>query len=272
MYYNNGTRQLLKLAVSVYSLRKSYNGPAVIIANGDGINECEKIAKILSVDFKVAVRLKTEGKKFVYLNKCLYHLETPFETTIAIDNDMLILKDFTKMFEYAENNEFSVCQFSNWTTQSGIIHKRIKEWKTICPSLMDGAINYGHGINCGIISFTKESKLMMDWYNFAEKGRYISFIPDETCCQVILHQYPHFLADVSFNTSCKYGQVDTDTKIIHYHGRKHCRIENGIFVYHSDLWYKEMEEMFRRHPELAYLHDTDKHVMEFTAAYKEIQK
>lgn len=243
IYYNHGERALLKLSISLHSLRKVYLGPVTILAHGPGLDKCYEIAKMFQVNI-IESKLPITGHKFVYLNKCLYHTETPYDVTIAIDNDTIVLKsEFTNLFTLAKEYEFVLSQFATWGTDHGQIKSRILSWKKYYPRMIDKALEFGKGINCGIIAFRKDSKLMQDWYKLASVGRTCSFIPDETCCQVILPNYPHYIADTSYNTSCKYGVVNNDTKIIHYHGRKHCRIENNQYVNHSDVWYKNFEKI-----------------------------
>lgn len=236
IYYNHGTRALLKLMVSIHSLRKVYTGPVTIIAHGSGLEECKELSKLYNVDFKEATVLQEQGRKFVYLNKCLYHKETPYDVTIALDNDTLIQRDFTELFDLAGKNEFAIARFSNWLTTGRFIITRIASWSDIYPDYIQGAYAYKYAINCGVIAFSKNSKLMADWFNLAQKGRNISFIPDEICCQIILHRYPHILVDSSFNTSCKYDKITPETKIIHYHGQNHCK-------HNSRYWYKEYNEI-----------------------------
>jgi hypothetical protein len=84
---------------------------------------------------------------------------------------------------------------------------------------------------------------MKDWFGMAFKGREL-FIPDETCCQLMVPQYPHVIADHRFNCSYKYDNPDDpDIRVIHYHGRKHCRID---LPYHGDKWIKIFGEVSSR--------------------------
>lgn len=237
LYYNHGQSALLKMMVSIHSLRKVYDGPLTILAHGVGIEDSKKIAQIYGADFKEATLLEEAGRKFIYLNKCLYHKETPYDTTIAIDNDTIVLKrDFVELFDAAEEHEFAIARFADWKTSSKIVKTRIEAWANIYRELIHGALDYQFAINCGVIAFTQSSKLMNDWFDMAKEGRYISFIPDETCCQVILHKYPHKLVDQTFNTSCEYGKIDKNTKIIHYHGSSHCR-------FNKRFWYREFNDI-----------------------------
>jgi hypothetical protein len=246
IYFNTGRKCLIRLIVSIYSLRKVYNGPLALLFTGEEQPEYDSICKQFNMIKSRNKSVAEEGKNAVYLEKCLTHLNSPFDTTIWIDSDTIILKDPSEdLWTYAEQNEFAICQFSNWKSNGSKIRGRIESWQQIFPDKMEAAINFGPAINCGMISFRKDSKLMKDWYGFALQGRE-NFIPDEVTCQIILPQYPHIILDDRYNTSCKYSKIHNDTRIIHFHGRKHCRLEeNNKPLFMADVWinyYKECSE------------------------------
>lgn len=242
VYYNVGNKMLVRLAVSIHSLRKVYNGNVSILASEDSKDSCFQIANEYGVDVRDA-NFEDHGKNTAYLNSCLSHTVTPYDNTLWIDSDSLIFKDFSEVFGEIEKNDFVIAQFHNWTSNRGHIRKRILEWKKIYPEMMDKAINFGPGINCGVYGFNKESKLMKDWYQKALPG-IKNFIPDEVCCQIMLPFYTHSVISNDYNTSCKYDVVTDTTKIVHYHGRKHCRIsDSGEYLNNSRYWYNTFDEI-----------------------------
>ena len=243
IYYNRGLKMIVRLAVSIHSLRKHYKGRFTILSQGDDCKDvCQEIAayyggRCQHVDFKT-----TPGERDTYLNACLSHEKTPYDISVWLDSDTVVLREFNELFSAAEKNEFAIAQFSTWKSSGGKIRGRIKSWESLYPDWVQPAIDYGPAINCGVFAFRKDSKLMADWWNLAEPGRHLSWIPDETCCQLILHRYPHIIMPQEYNTSCKYGKRE-GARIIHYHGRKHCRILNDKPINMSDLWWKEYEEI-----------------------------
>ena len=249
IYYNRGTKMLVRLAVSLESLRRHYTGPVTVLSQGeDSHDACRYIcdrwgkgARIKGVDWP------GDKKRQTYLNATLSHQMTPYDTTLWIDSDTLVRGDFCDMFDAAEQHEFAISQISNWRVQKKIA-KRVLAWAPLYPDWIKPALDFGPAINCGVFAFTRESKLMQDWYSLAEPGRDLSWIPDETCCQLILHRYPHKIMDQKFNVSCKHSTpYDKDTRIVHYHGRKHCRmteIDGTVFCLHGSwLWYRMFENI-----------------------------
>lgn len=242
IYYNVGKGSLVRLAVSLYSCVKYYNPDRItILAAQDGYEDCKKIADHFKVNIKL-IELEKLERKEVLLNKCLLHKHTPYENTIFIDSDTIILKSFEELHDLAQTNKFVATQFANWTTQKSIIKKRILEWKDIEPDLVNKALTFGPSVNTGVFAFTKDSELMNGWFDIAKKGTHM-FIPDEQCCHLLLPKYKHTIVPSYYNCSCKYDKVNDETRIIHYHGKKHCRIENKEFLYNSNIWYEHFENL-----------------------------
>lgn len=241
VFYNRGTGCAVRLLVAAYSLRKYYAGDVTILSEGhesDGL--CALIADALGATFKSWQCGVPGGTNEVYLAKTQYHLGTPHDVTVAIDADTLVCGDIDSLFDEAEAGEFCVAPLSDWRSNGRTISKRIKAWEPWLPDYIEPALRFGPAINCGVIAFRKDSALYRDWLKLALPGRG-NFIPDETCCQVILHRYPHRIMDRKWNRSAKYDDpYAPDTRIIHFHGKKHCR--PGL-PFGGDLWMKTYQEV-----------------------------
>jgi len=237
IYYNAKKAYLVRLAVSISSLRKVYDGSIMIACDDESYDECKKIAEEFNTDVRI-VEFQTISRNALLFNKTLLHEFTPYKTNIYLDSDTLILKGtVSKLFKHADEHDFVATQFADWTPKTNIIRKRIKGWKEICDTKK--ALEYPYAVNTGVFAFKTGSKLMKDWYTLASHGKEF-FIPDEVSCQIMLPEYQHTTVGASFNTSCKFGKFHRKTAVVHYHGNKHCRI-NGSYLYHSDLWYKEFD-------------------------------
>jgi hypothetical protein len=252
IYYNVGKKMAVRLAVSIHSLRKIYDDEICILSEGDESHAfCELIASKYNCRMKRTVFNGTVGKNTTYLNACLVGQHTPFDTTVWLDSDTTAHRPFPELFAAAEENEFAIAQFSTWKTlkENGGATKitgRIEAWRGILPDeWLDRAFAFGCAINCGVFAFHKRSALVRDWWGLAIKGQ-PNFIPDETCCQIMLAQpeYKNQIMPQEFNCSCKYSDPKADgVRVVHYHGRKHCRFQAVEPLFNSDIWYKEFEEI-----------------------------
>ncbi|MCX6854904.1 MAG: class I SAM-dependent methyltransferase [Verrucomicrobia bacterium] len=234
VYYNLGTKCAVRLLVSLASLRQHYAGPVTILSEGDESHVlCEKIGAAFKAQVKPWDSGVDPGKNMPFLAKTRLHLGTPYEITVALDSDTLVLGSVDELFEAAERESFCVAQFGKWQTDGKIIQGRIHKWTDILPDDIESAKAFGPAINVGVMAFRRNALIFQEWYSAALKGREY-FIPDEVSCQILLHRYPHGILDSRWNRSCRYDDPGLpDTRIIHYHGKKHCR--PGL-PFHGDKW------------------------------------
>lgn len=241
IYYNIDRGALVRLVVSLYTLRKIYSGPVSIICNNP--NECLYLAKEFNTSLQEITLARTK-KNTTLLNKCLLHKWSPYDKTIYIDADTIILKPFwNDIFNELDNEDFLVSHYSEWSTKTRRVWLRLREWKNIHPRLFKSSIKIERpAVNTGTFAFNKDSIFMRDWYDQAKPG-YRFFIPDEVCCQLMLGAYPHKIIGSQYNVSCNHGELTDDSRILHFHGRKHCRIKDGAYLNNSKLWYDQLKEV-----------------------------
>ena len=244
IYYNTGKKCLVRLATTIYSLRKHYRGPVAILSEGEESHQiCTKIAGDLGVDFKAVEFQIPEGAQPTFLKKTLLHIVSPYDVSVFIDSDSLITGDPTPLFDWAEKYEFVATQFSNWAASGRIMTGRINNWKPYLPEYIDQALKFGPALNAGVYAFRRDSRFMNDWFEKTLPGRHIH-LPEETSMQVLLHRYPNYVAPQIYNCSCKHSDpLDPDVRIIHYHRNKHCRI--GL-PFGAELWMRCFERVLEK--------------------------
>jgi hypothetical protein len=238
LYYNTGTSCTVRLLVSIYTLRKYYKGEIAILSEGQPSNEiCQKISNALDA-YIVPINPKDiPTKNHHFLVKTKMHQYTPFEQNVYIDADTLIKGPIDELLN---QDTFFVTPISNWKPNQQPISGRILQWQTILPDMIQPALLYKQAINTGIFGFNINDQIMQDWYNYAIKGIDL-FIPDEVSLQIMLPKYQHKVLDTRFNCSCVQDNPDNpDIRIVHYHGRKHCKIE-----YHGILWINAYTEVIK---------------------------
>ena len=169
----------MRLLVSLTSLRRHYTGPVTILSEGEESHRlCEKIAKATNADLREWDSGVEPGKNRHFLAKTRCHLGTPFDITIALDSDTLIVGSLDELLNDAAVASFCVAQFAGWRSGGGTIAKRIREWDEFASSDIGAAIEFGPAINTGVIAFHRNAALFEEWYPLALLGRGF-FIPDE---------------------------------------------------------------------------------------------
>lgn len=243
IYYNSGFKCLARLAVSLSTLVRNFIGDITIICDKQSFEKCKAIADYFKVKILLEPFDNIPGKNIPMLNKCRLHLATPYEKTLFVDSDTMIFRDFSECFKLLDDNEFIVPQFCNWHSDNKQLKNRIENWRgKIDDNLVNHAFDEKAAINTGFYGWREGASIFNVWYDTAIKNRE-SFIPDEIACQILLPQYPHLIISNQYNVSCKHEPLTGEARTLHFHGRKHCRIENSVYKYHADMWYAEFDKI-----------------------------
>lgn len=221
IYYNRGTKCMIRLLVSFNSLRKHWNGPVTVICAGKQeewfVREVKKMgADIVEIPYR-------EGVGSLVLKSSLWR-HSPYDLTMFMDADTIVLNPIDEYFEYIREHGFVTGNFCNWKTSGGTISRRIKAWEKVAPDLITSAINFGPAVNTGINGWRRDATLLEEWEKLTEIGEKngcTNRIVDEISCQLLLPKHKCYVADTRWGESVKFGNINENTIIIHYHGSKH---------------------------------------------------
>lgn len=239
IYYNRGFKCVIRLIISLISLRKHYKGPVTVFLEGDGLKQLsEDIQKTFSVD----VIYDANPDTTTYVRAVEVCMKAPYDVNVWMDADTLIIGEFNEFFEKGKTHDLAIAHFAGWDSSGGQISRRIKKYEgLVSKKYIEDALAYGPAINCGVYSFPKDSRILPEWLEVAKKGEKSGmFIPDEVACQVLLPQYNCAILPTRYNVSVRHDPNTEDKRIIHYHGRKHCK-EYPL----CDLWIKEFENALK---------------------------
>jgi len=220
IYFNCGSGAIVRLAVSLHSLRKHWKGEVGLLQMGP----LPDVVKNVCDHYKVEVINVPEQKGNIYLKKIKSNIYSPYQRSFYIDADTLIVGDISPAFKYIRKYGLVFSNFAEWITTGKTVSKRIRGWNDICPELIKPALEYGGAINVGTYGFTKDHPFMDIWIKYTTAGeKKKNFIPDELAAQILAPHFDHFLLPQDWNISVRYGNMGKDPKVIHYHGKKHCK-------------------------------------------------
>jgi len=227
LFFNTGSSCLLRLFVSVFSLRRYYDGNIGVLLNSDDeLNkEIEKNLTLLNVQTyyfnKPELNCKRNGG---YTIKPYVLSQSPFDHTMFVDSDTIFCSKVSDFFDFIEKYDLVITPYKDWITTGRKINGRIMRFADLfSPEELKKIIEYKFAINTGVVGYSKNTKeFFEEWVRktFEGQGR---FIVDELIAQCICYKYKHYLADQTWNYSCRNIKFDT-AKVIHFHGRKHARL------------------------------------------------
>lgn len=242
LYFNHGERCLVRLLVSLHSLRKHYSGPVAIAAEGNPPDWFRSIVAELKAEI---IEASASGEYGLVKKSRIWRI-TPFEHTLFLDADTLIRAPVDELLQKVQEFGCVQTRFNDWHTNRGRMRRRIEPWRKVDGSLVEAAIAYGKAINTGVQGWSRNHPILPAYQDLTERGLKVKGIGrkvlDEIAMQLLLPKYPHYLAGSEWNCGCAHGD-GSKAKIIHYHGHKHCR--EGA---NGDLWKAEFWELVKRFP------------------------
>ena len=232
VYFSLNTKHLLRLCVSLNSLRKHYNGNVAILNGGGDNGVCDRIGRALGADV-LSIPIKQRRRNTAYCTKPTLYRFAPYQSVLLIDADTTIAGDITPLLDLAEKG-LVVTRFSTWVTVGKLISGRILKWRGVkCDGidverLIDKSLEAPlAAINTGAICWDKTYSLdfLRDWERLTNAGAHCPFT-DELSCQILIRQHQHTLVDCRYNFSPIHAQANGFKPVIyHNHGSKHLRPE-----------------------------------------------
>jgi len=219
VYFNSGTKCLVRMAVSIASLRDHYSGDVVVY------NEGEPHPLLMDVCESYSVKIVTfpeRGQEKTLVTKVAILEYLQHDTVVFLDADTLVMQDISQLFEWTETHGLVFTNFEDWFTRGKTIQGRIEGWRGIVsPPYIEQALNYGTAINTGVFGIQKGHEIIKVWTELAPLGAAKNlFIPDEISAQILAPSFKHYLAPKEYNRSARYGSLD-GCVVAHFHGRKH---------------------------------------------------
>lgn len=239
LYLMTGHKHACRLITSLATLREHYEGPVCLLSIDPERDLDKAIANESRLDVQVKKieikkRLRKNGS---YVLKSSMWKDSPFQKTLFLDADTIIVKDLPSEL-WPIDDEVVVTQFSRWVSNRRPISRRLARWKEFAPSLCQQSLLKSYpAINTGVIGFSKKSRDFLGmWQELTARNP--SFICDELSAQLIYPHTKHRVMSDRFNASPIYRDCEEEDVVIwHFHGSKHLK---GKAV---DIWFPKFTEV-----------------------------
>lgn len=236
VYFNKGGKCVVRMIVSIYSLRKYYSGSITCIICGEQPEGFIKVLQDLNVDI---LDIPDEGLYPLVVKSKLWRY-SPYDTTLFIDADTVIVNNIDLVFPIIEKYGFCVYRFADWVNTGSHMSNRINAMTSICPEYVKPTFDYKYAINTGVVGWSKNGlHFLSEWEELTQKtydNNVLRIIVDEIVCQMLLHKHKHFLLGSEYGISIKYGKIPDNPIIYHFHGRKHVSIYERSKIWRQEYW------------------------------------
>jgi len=239
LFFNFGSSCAMRLTICMYTLRKYYNGNAVLLLqqNEEHTDRIKEKAEQIGIDVELVNldRICDRNFKSVLAPKVLKI--SPYEASVQIDADASFRASPRPILDRCYDYGVLVSHFCDWMSNGSIMKNRISSFAdVISQEDLFGSLNRRPAINCGVVGYRHGigDDFQKEWDDLTNKtaGR---FIAEEIACQCVFWKHPHYLAPSEWNASVVWGDLDS-AKIIHYHGHKHTSLKRR----NSRYWWAEV--------------------------------
>ncbi len=219
-----------RIAVSLYTLRRHWDGPILLMLD----EKTEETGRQIADDLRIVadcifVKPYTGCRHSNFVTKAMVTEWTPYDHTILLDGDTTVHGCLDELFDA----DLSITQFANWQSQGNIISGRLRKWEGRSPEineLLRRQLSHSWpAINTGVVGFRKDCSQARAWRELTIAGAGTHWT-DELAMQLLtgaMAPDQYVLLDDSWNCSPIYGLHKDKAKVWHYHGRKHLRKEQG---------------------------------------------
>lgn len=213
VYLMAGPGYGLLVAVSLWALRKHYQGPVQIMAT-----EPSDAAFGLTMDQRLDVGITpihlmtAEGENYRkgqgefprgMITKAACHRWTPFDLTLFLDADTLPLADPSLLFDMAGPPWSKVVVLS---AREYMNPERVENMGKFCEVAKCTWRRNSLSINTGVMAFWKDAPLMEAALQLAIRGATCCRFVDELAMQALYPEYPHILVTDAWNWSPVWGR------------------------------------------------------------------
>lgn len=231
---NLGTGHAVLLAVSVFSLRRFYDGPITVFCDENSQPYTDLVCQAGNCH-KYVLHGDEGVRHRSYSMKPILPSLSPYKYTIQMDTDMIVVGDFNEVWPH-HDEELVLTQFSSWVSTGGMMSKRIQMYLDVQPEMTKKQLSKPHpAINTGIVAYGNHNKTARKEWLEVTNQKHGKFIVDEIAMQVLSGTAPKCrILDDRHNCSPFYGVHKDRATIWHFHGSKHIRKEKG-----KELWLPE---------------------------------
>lgn len=242
VYLICGMKVAERLVVSVWSLRQHYDGPiTIMVTNDEERTLLDPLITQLCVHIqRVEPDVIKKGTQ-AYLAKSRIPEWTPYEDTVFLDADTLVVGSINELF----GHPLTLTQNAEWVTTGRRSRKWIKMWYDLDVSwitiMANVQLKRPHPlINIGVFQFQKGRLLISRWHELT--SLYPDHpLPEQTAMQLLTTILDHRILDDRFNRLSSIGVATEDIRIWHFHGLRHCKPEATC----GEIWLPAFEQAYK---------------------------
>jgi len=218
-YINSGRGCLLRLFLSLYTLRQHYGGGSVLFYTPDCKDEILELAALFGTDVHKCV-LPIKCRHPVWTCRPRIYRDSPYPYLLALDADTIILDNPQPLLDAIPDYDVTLAHWITWYSDGKRIRRRTNAFhKIVSQNELHACQRHYPAVNGGVMGLNTQSPFMNPWVDLTEQsGRLNLGLNDEVAAQILYPRYNYKMFGPEWNCSLKYGNVK-EARILHAHGR-----------------------------------------------------
>jgi len=218
--------------VSLWSLRQHYHGPVTLFLTED----CASIGAAIQSDNRLNVdllpaQLPETGRRPHWVAKTFTYLLSPYDYTIYLDSDTVVLADPSPLFGHlvlTKVNELRILDDHQYPKSVRAQFRKFRRHGPIMSRMIDQCYKANRYIvNNGVFGFAREHPLLWELHHLCI-GLGDDQMHDEIAMQLCLPRYQDVRwIDGTWNALVAYEKKWADRKIAHYHHKYYATLARG---------------------------------------------
>lgn len=219
IYYNRGEKCLIRLLVSLSSLRNWWTGPVTVFL--EGVHPDAFVESVAALGTEV--RYSENPAAGAFIRKLEVCRESPYDRTLWLDSDTVVIGPIEELFDELDTCDVATPHFAGWMSHGRRIRKRIEQYRGQCPDeWLTTALEPHPAVNTGVFSIRRDASFLEPWLELSRKGDHGAVsLPEEIALQILYPTANVRIVSPKFGASVKHDPGTDDIRIVHYHGQKH---------------------------------------------------
>lgn len=241
-YVGFSRKYLETVAVSVFTLRKWFDGPVTVFTDvPDYLPELSKDGRV-NLELAPTPHERAKAAPAFYVKSCIPDV-SPYDSTLLLDADTLVDGDLGPLLQSPKADTVVLAKHPSGRVGSGPSQAKVQtavERGLVHPAQLQRLMKTNPwGINSGVVSFTKRVTLAKRWQQLTLVfDRH--FIHDELALQLIYPYHPHVLVGAEYNRLVICEPTAAKSVIWHY-ASGYLGLGRA-----AELWCNSVTEMYDR--------------------------
>lgn len=240
IYSLSGPASASQLVCSLWSLRQHYDGPVTVFVTPDARPLIEMIRQDRRLRIEVqATQRFDDCPRPHWVTKAFTYVQSPYQFTIYLDADTLVLSDIHPMFGrfvVAKCNDLRILDKHQYPTS---VRRQMFRFRRLGPGfgrMLDDTYKANlHVANNGVLAFQRDHPVVWRMHDMAMGFRQLRLHDELALNMILCHHNDVQRVDGRWNALARYQDGWPDVSVAHFHHKTFFQNSRGREMFSAHL-------------------------------------